>query len=214
MRASRGLLATLGVSTCLVMAGTLALLSVSAVVAFKGWPGLSPDPVTSQPTQLAEAFDRPVPPARVSRNAEAIMIAPKTAPAAHRSIGSSPTQARYSGRIREVAEAVQAPAHPPTVAHAPTGPVEQTRLPYPDPPQVQETVKKVGGELGAAVKDTGRGLGSTVQDTGKKLSDGVQPISPELARTIENVTKTVGDVVNGLGGNLAGVLGVIAQLTR
>jgi hypothetical protein len=213
MRASRGLLATLGVSTCLVLAGTLALLSVSAVVAFKGWPGLSPELATSQPTELAAISARPVPPAAESTRADAIVIASAAPPASRRSIGSTPTQARYSGRIREVAEAVQAPAHPPTVATAPTGPVVARPL-APDQPQVQETVRKVGGGLGAAMKDTGHGLGDTVRETGSKLSDRVQPISPELARTLENVTQTVGDAVSGLGGGVAGLVGALNALTR
>ncbi|HEU4978015.1 MAG TPA: hypothetical protein VFT42_03890, partial [Solirubrobacteraceae bacterium] len=38
MRTRRGLLAGIGASTALVAAGTLALLALSAVIAFNGWP--------------------------------------------------------------------------------------------------------------------------------------------------------------------------------
>jgi hypothetical protein len=198
MRASRGLLATLGVSTCLVLAGTLALLSVSAVVAFRGWPGVNPGAVSAEPTQLAQVSVRPLPPASGRRSTDAIVIATRIVAAAHHRAASPPTPARHSGRIREVAEAVKAPAYPPTDVVAPTGPVV-ARPPTPAKPQVQETVDKVGGGLGATVKKTGDGLAQSVQ-----------PISPDLATTLDHVTETVGDAVEGLGG---GVASLVAGLT-
>src|SRR5439155_9274062 len=174
MRATRGLLATLGASTCLVLAGTLGLLTVSAVVAFRGWPGLTAAPVAAESTPLAQATARPLPPAADQSEAIVIRSAP-TRILAHARSGSpqSPGQAGGSGPRSEIAQVVPAPAHPPTAAVAPTGPVVQLRPPPTPPlPQVGEPVRKVGG-----------GLGDTVEKTGDRVSDAVRPISPPLADT-------------------------------
>ena len=203
MRATRGLLATLGASTCLVLAGTLGLLTVSAVVAFRGWPGLTVDRVASESAPLAQATARPLPPDASSSSEALVIKSPSSRMLAHARSGSpqSPGQTSASGPRSVIAQVVPAPAHPPTVAVAPTGPVVQLRPPpVPPLPQVGEPVRKVGG-----------GLGDTVEKTGQRLSNAVRPISPTLADTVDKVTNALGEKLKGLGGGVARLLEIVVR---
>lgn len=206
MRATRGLLATLGASTCLVLAGTLGLLTVSAVVAFRGWPGLTAPPVAAESTPLAQATARPLPPDADQSSAALVLKSAPSRILAHARSGSPQSlgQTSASGPRSEIAQVVPAPAHPPTVAVAPTGPVVQLRPPPTPPlPQVGEPVRKVGG-----------GLGETVAKTGQRLSDAVRPISPALADTVDKVTSSLGQKLKDLGGGVAHALELLATPRR
>jgi hypothetical protein len=211
MRASRGLLATIGISTCLVLAGTLALLSVSAVVAFRGWPGLAPGVLGDYPTKLADVSVRPVPPRADGTRTGSVMLASVISPTSGTTSARTSGHALHGARSRDVAEAVHAPPHPPTlVAAVPTAPVV-VRSPVSTRPHVREAVDEVTGGLGTAVDQAGNQLGNTVAETGGKLASGVQPISPELAVTLDRVTEAVGNVVRGLGGKVAGTVGSVSR---
>lgn len=204
MRATKGLLATLGASTCLVLAGTVCLAVLSTYVAAVGWPDSGR--VIAESASLAGPDTRPLPPAGTQQS-QAIVIrsAPSRIPA-HAQSGwpQSQGQAGALGPKSEIAQVVPAPAHPPTVAVAPDGPVVQLRPPPTPPlPQVGEPVRKVGG-----------GLGETVQKTGDQLSDAVRPISPTLADTVDKVTNALGDKLKGLGGGVARVLEILAGPRR
>jgi hypothetical protein len=176
-------------------------MTVSAMVAFRGWPGITDPRMAAEPAPLAQAAARPLPPGGQSTEAIVIRSTPSRI-LAHARSGSPQSlgQASASGPKSEIAQVVPAPAHPPTVAVAPTGPVVQLRPPpVPPLPQVGEPVRKVGG-----------GLGDTVQKTGRRLSDAVRPISPTVADTVDRVTNALGDTLKGLGGGVARVLEVLA----
>jgi hypothetical protein len=181
-------------------------MTVSAVVAFRGWPGLTGVQVAAESTPLAQATARPLPP-DADQSTEALVIrSPTSRIPAHARGGwpQSPGQAGGSGPRSEIAQVVPAPAHPPTVAVAPTGPVVQLRPPPTPPlPRVGEPVRKVGG-----------GLGNTVQKTGHRLSNAVRPISPTLADAVDKLTNSLGDKLKGLGGGIAHVLDLLSAPRR
>jgi hypothetical protein len=194
------LLATVGASTCLVLAGALALLAVSAMITFRGWPGEDGIRLTTEATELADVSPRPVPPRAAESGARALVIAsaPRVRPAASGAARVAIGRPWSAGRAQRLARLVPRHVRAPESAAPPTPVV----APRPAVPQVQVVSRRVGN-----------GLGDAVQGTGKHLSDGLRPVSPELADTVERLTRVLGDTVRGVGGGVVSLLQIL-QIQR
>lgn len=189
MRSKRGLIASIGAATSLILAGTLALASVSTVIAFRGWPGVHTDPAVAMPTVLAvSAKDK-----SETKRSEPITVAsvPVTPSRPH----SSSTTSK-SHRVVEHVENTPASTSSTKIAHIPSSPVVVADKPASAGSKPAPTsAGKPKAVLGNTVSKVGEGLGNTVQQTGKALGDVVEPVSPTLSQVVTNATDAVGNLV-------------------
>ncbi|HEX6388643.1 MAG TPA: hypothetical protein VFZ89_04340 [Solirubrobacteraceae bacterium] len=167
------------------MAGSLALMTVSTVVAFQGWPGIASVEGKTQPGQLATIDTGK----RASHRAKpAALVVPKR-PAAPRAAKQRTVPAtRVSAAAAPVTrKTVKTQTHPTTrpVVAASTPKVPQSSAPAArKEPTAGDPVRKAGADLGGSVSDAG-----------SKLGDAVGAASPELGDVVKKVTDVVGDVV-------------------
>ncbi len=189
MRISRGVLAAIGASTSLIAAGALALLVVSAVVAFKGWPDIRASGVQASTTQVALQVD-PAP--RVTQVASRTIVVPEPAarPARTAEPGSAVLGTRETGSTGSGTN--RADSH----AGAPTGATDKP--PADKPPAAGDPVRNVV-----------QGTTNTTSQTVKSLGDSVRPVSPQLADTVDQVNTVLNETLSGLGETVAGVLDAI-----
>lgn len=206
MRAPRAIVASLGASLALVLAGTLALATVSTIVAFNGWPGVDTSDAHESSNALAVApaaardgartaralvVARPAPKPRVQprrpavRRATAAPRAPRTVVAPTRDAGGRRAAQSGTGRApQSVATSV-----PPAKEKAkPKSPVYHATAP----------VRDLGNDLGGAVAGAGQGLGGAVSNVSPALGQVVQDATSAVGQTVAGVTKVVADVVDGL----------------
>lgn len=188
MRSTRALIASLGASISLVAAATLLLLTVSAIVALEGWPGLAqaddPPPLVVGDRELADAGRRSTTDAGagpvVMRATEPARAAgdpaPRPRPSAVRE--SEAPSSRPAPREPRPEPALSRP--PPTRAPEPEAepPAARTPEPEPQPPRRR---------TGDPVRELGDGLSGALQDRGKALKDLAAPISPEAGKTLEDL---------------------------
>jgi hypothetical protein len=205
MRVTRGLLASLGASTSLVLAAAVALFSVSTIVAFRGWPGIDPTVVSPESERIAVSAASaggagashmtriviPRAPARPRRQ-----VASSSAPSVPRSDARAPVvvsrPARSVRRNLPVASAAPRPqlSPPATAESRPKG-----KLPAPADP-----VRQVGSGLGGAVGGVAGGLG-----------EAVRPVSPALGRTLDQAGRSLEQTISGVTGAVSTLLdGVFA----
>jgi hypothetical protein len=220
MRASRALLASLGASTALVLAGTLALAAVSTVVAFRGWPGVSLPQGHPDGTIVADARRASE---HTARHSSPIVVS-ETARAAQPSRVAVRRQARRSVRSRAPHTGAVGSAATPTAQALPAAtpaPVRTTAQPQPHatpatgvapavaalpakPGQaVAKVTTKVTENLGGAVGDTGAAVGAVVRPASPTLADTVDAATQGVGRTVKDVGQTVSNVLNALGGQRA-----------
>ena len=218
MQFARALLGSLGASLSLVMAGTLALTSLSAVVAFQGLPGLDSEPVAAAPAAVLVAAQRDEPQA-----AEAIVV---RAPA-----GAEPTlqelverSARRVPRERTAARPARTASRPVTsapdpvvqqpdagVVSLPTSTSATTEADEPTPPAPADPAP--ARRPRQPVSDTTAALGDTVTQTGQALGGVVAPLLPTVSPVVEELTAALGDILTGTGqvltGTVTGLAGVV-----
>lgn len=201
MRFRRSLLASLGAAISLIAAGSFALLAVSAVVAFNGWPTEEDDRREPRTAMLAVA---PVPSSPAAREAARASIVLRRAPRA--------TAVRSA--VRRRAATSPAAAVERTAAAAPT--IRTKLVPRaapapatPDAPAPTAKDKTTRSKPAEQVEQVTRDLGKTTNDGVDKLGDAVAPVSPALDKTLDQVGTavqqtldrvgtTVGQVVDGL----------------
>ena len=193
VRFTRGFLAGLGAATSLVLAGSLALLAISTVVAFNGWPELrsaeppsetatlavisAPAAAAAQPVKLAAPVRRPQPP-------------------------SQGVASRQSATTAKTAPSTEPPASAPLPQDIPrrrAGDVSSSDTSEPAP--AAETPPPLG------VGETTQPLADGVRKVTKDLGDTLVPNSPTLNQTVDGVGETVGTTVEGLGDAVGNVVG-------
>jgi hypothetical protein len=207
MRVSRGLIGSLGAGVSLTAAGSLALLIVSAVVAFQGWPGVSRGtdgrPVTL-PSSIRESAATSVP-ARIVLG------------------GGVPAAAVRGGRGRReillagTAEQMAANPSPVSATSGATGGLAAAGPPSPAPAPPSVTTPPadhavgppvhVGGDAGATVQQATGGAGAAIQQTATGAGDAVRPVSPEAAGAVEQAGDAASGIVQGVGDGLGDLPG-------
>lgn len=196
MRATRGLLASLGASTALVLAAAAALFSVSTIVAFRGWPGVDApvaaagdDRITVASTagsgmsMVSHTSRIVVPETRIVRRRAS---APRATMVSARTAASIVTRPRAAVR-RRIPDSVNRPAGTTsTPAASQPAPGEDK----PDP-------------AGDGVREVGTGISDTVGGVAGGLGDAVRPVSPGLGRTLDqagrSLEQTIGGVAEAIG---------------
>ncbi|MCW3017364.1 MAG: hypothetical protein JWO02_4456 [Solirubrobacterales bacterium] len=204
MRATRGLLASLGAATCLILAGTIALTLVSGLIAFRGWPGVRVQDGGEQQALIAQVR------AEAHTNAAAAP-APLRVPVAFRS-SSQPTHRAVTAvkpRRRATAQASAAPTASTTSSGAATAlPAQGVAVAGATAPKPKPTAAP--SAPGEPVRDLGKTLDTTVDTTGEAVAHLVSPAAPGLGSVLQNTTDVVGDLLNqvtGVVGKLVDGLG-------
>lgn len=199
MRSARAFLASLGASTCLVLAGTVAMAMVSTLVAFTGLPGMQTDSAQA-PTAVLIAAAGP----RSGSAADAAQPAALALPA----LREPPARRAPARRVETASPVVQAdPGAAPAGAGGPgagtfefEGGEKPSGVNPGDPPDgsgpARETVREAAGVLGGTVAGAGDGLAEVVA-----------PISPPVADVVGGTSVVAGDVVTTVAEVVAGVLG-------
>jgi hypothetical protein len=204
MRASRAYIAGFGTTSVLVASALLLLAVVSALVAFRGWPGTgltenASSVVVGQPQRLA-VEGRPQVALNASPAAAAVAGSPARGTAAAASGGAriAGTQvirtaadtgpvatirdpdccARFRGDNEPTQRALQPPVDP--ADQAPGGLLPETLL----TPQVNRVTQ---------------GLGDTTQGLTDNLGGTVGRLDPRLGQTVTDTGRMVAELVRGLG---------------
>lgn len=192
MRATRGLMASLGAGTALVLAAAAALFSVSTIVAFRGWPGVDAPGVGSDPTAIAVASSLTDADLAARR-----IVVPASRSMARKQAGASGATHLHGGPTVASRPSVAVRGRLPESSHAPTS----KATPAPGPRVRDETVT-----AGDPVREVGTGVGNAVGEVTGGLGEAVRPVSPALGRTLDGagrgVEQTVGGVTRGVGTTL------------
>lgn len=224
MRTTRAFIAGLGTAGSLVAAVVCAFVVGSAVVAYKGFPGLSPGASTGglmvDDAPIAVAARRPAPPVRV-----------KTAPARPATTASTTRRdagARSGGGNPVHRDAAPsgpdqaAPVTPPSTPAPPTdvapsdqsgpgspgdggGKTPPVKLPNPVI-KLPAPVDKVADDTTKLLTDTTDGLGQALDNTVSGVGSAVGQASPTLGGTVTGVGHLLGGVTKAVGNTLGGTL--------
>lgn len=202
MRATRGLVASLGAGLSLILASSVALMLCSALIAFEGWPGARAQRTPDERALIAVVSGAPVrhvtpaklrlPTARRSDTAVARRAAagvPHAASrAARRSVVTAPSRVASA-----VPPAHSAPAAAPTPPAAPNKTTAKLKL-----PAAGTTVQHLGGTLDTAVAGTGKTVGDVVKPVLPAVGTAVTLTTAEAGRLLQRVTGVVGQLVDGV----------------
>jgi len=204
MRFARALLASFGAGTCLVLAGTLAMATLSTVVAFSGLPGLGAGGAdTTPPAILAAAVS----------GAGTADVVPDPVALATPTVSSRPAATGAQGApVPRVATAGAQAVAPIATAAAP-----QTGLSATTPTSPASTVSGAGAAslppfraspgakapadpavtapVTGPVRDVGTAVGGIVAGLGDDLAETVQPLAPPVATIVGETTKVAGETV-------------------
>lgn len=198
MRFTRGLLAGIGAATSLVLAGSLALLAVSTVIAFKGWPELR---AAEAPTETATLAVAAAPKADGPDRAVKLAAPPRPAGRAERS-----RRSRADATTERAGLGSQVPASTKRTTRT-RFPVTDTRPPAStdgaDTPRAQPDPAPRPSD---GVRDTTQPLADGVREVTDDLGDSLAPASPGLDQTVDGLGETVGTTVEGLGDAVGNVV--------
>lgn len=219
MRFARALLASVGAGTCLVLAGTLAMATLSTVVAFSGLPGLRADGADTTPPAILAAAGPGPGTADVGREPVALALPavrarPRTTTGAAARRAASPRTA--TGRVRAGAQAgiAGAPQDGP-IATAPSSPAKAASgggtgsLPEADSPAGAKghAAPAVNAPGGGPVRDVGTAVGGVIGGIVGGVAGTVQPVSPPVAAIVNETGKAVEDATGA-------VVGAVDNLNR
>lgn len=216
MRSTRAYVASIGASISLIAAAALTLLTVSAVVALEGWPGIgatSDEPaLIVGDTVLADAGERPASPQDpepvVLREPRSAAVASEPAARTERP-GPAPSRVDAQ-RASEPASVREAPPTSSTpeldTSTSRPAPVEQPR-PRPDAP----TIAPNNGEVVRSLGDT---VNSTVQSTGTSLQELAAPLSPQAGAALKDLASLLGILLQKTTGTLGNVLDQVGSAPR
>lgn len=209
MRSARALLASLGAGTCLIIAGTLAMVFLSTVVAFSGLPGMRLDDGGAPPALLAA----PAPPGGMQaplsdRNPKTMALRPMTPPTAG---PARPARPARGGDSFEVAPVPGAPVGgavtSPPGARAPAGPAgggttPATPAPAParpsSPAPAQAPVITPGPSPSPprdSLQDVGRASGDALKGVVVSVGEALKPVSPPLGGVVVETGEVAGETV-------------------
>lgn len=203
MRFARAFLASFGAGTCLVLAGTLAMATLSTVVAFAGLPGLRADGAdTTPPAILAAAAPgadtADVNPAPVTLVLPAVGEGSKATTTAAKGRPAAPRLA--TGGAQGAAEIATSGA--PQTGPSATTPNSPKRaapgdgggsLPQADPPAGAKA-PAVTAPADGPVRD----VGTVIAGAGGGVAETVRPVSPPVGDTVAAATDAVATVVEGI----------------
>ena len=195
MRSARALLASLGAGTCLILAGTLAMATLSTVVAFSGLPGIRAGSSDALPAAvLATAA---VPTAGTAEGSRVVALAPPDSRApvpARRPVAQAGARAGATSQGVTAAPAPRGPgATTDPVATDPVAVVEGGSTD--DPPRPPRPEPRPSPVLPADAGEPVRAVGDVVAGTGAGLAQTVAPLSPEVAVVVDETGKVAGDTV-------------------
>ncbi len=200
MRTTRGLLASMGATTCLILAGTIVLSLASGIVAFNGWPGL----------RIVQGAEQQALIAQVSAEVGTGMLAPGAmrlpvstrGPLVSASVARPGRSPSAASRRRTVTLANSSPS--PLSASSGAGAAPALTVPAsPSPPAALDTPA-----AGEPVRRLGQTVDQTVNDAGKALGDVITPpATPGIGGAVQNTTGAVGDAVD----RVAGVVGTVVD---
>ncbi len=207
MRATRAILASLGTGMSLVLAGVVLLAAVSTVVAFNGWPG-STDLATQTPAAMLADAATPAAAERVS--APAALVVPEAPRPVRQAVrrasedpiatGSPAQDATLAPQSSSSGSSGAATGAAPLAAGDGGDPSGTSSAPAPRPAGGTESVREAGAGLGGA-------LDETVGDVGTSLA----PVSPTLGQATDDIGRIVGDTVQGVTNTVADVLDGLLQ---
>lgn len=194
-------MASMGAGLSLILAGSLALSLVSALIAFNGWPGTQSRRTADERAVIAELA-----PARAAQRTPADLRLPDM-PRRRATPRPARTSARLSGGrpsrrpgtaapVRAVATKTKAAAQ---VSHAPehadSAPVKAATVTKTRKPDVLQSTL---APAVSTVKNLGSTLDSTVSRTGKAVGDLVRPVLPAVGATVTQTTAAVGKLLSDL----------------
>ena len=197
MRASRAYIAGFGTSTVLVGSTLLLFLVVSALVAFRAWPGSG---ITDAVSDLVVKDPRPAltvdgptqvaldaAPAAAAVGAAAVSV---TAPDDGGVAAGGPISGTTGpGGADPRTNVGDGPGSQPPAAGAPT---PQPAEPGGGVGQGENPVRNPGGVT--------NGLGDTTQGVTDGLGKSVGGVNPDLGKTVTDTGKALSDLVRGVGG--------------
>lgn len=208
MRATRGLLASLGAGLSLILAASVALTFVSALVAFHGWPGVREQPGADERALVADVAARQ----RTAPAAAPVRLPlpqPLARPRPVRPVATAVRPGERIPAVRAVATALRAAPGRGTVARPATGAgVPVTAAPAPAPaPAPAKGATPVTAPAAETVRKLGQTLDATVDTTGAAVGEVLAPVLPPVASAVTNATDAVGDLLD----RVTGVVGVIVD---
>jgi hypothetical protein len=201
MRASRAYIAGFGTTSVLVASALLLLAVVSALVAFRGWPGAGfaeniSSLVVDEPQRLAVEG-----PPQVALNAAPAAAAVAGSPAPGTAAASTGTTTPAVADVRSAPVATVSPVGtegganlrdiPPDPENSP--PVDRTPADEPRGGLLPET------PLSPQVNRITGGLGDTTQGLTDNLGNTVGGINPQLGQTVTDTGRMLAELVRGLG---------------
>lgn len=186
----------------MVVAASLALMTVSTVVAFQGWPGIS----TAHPTTEASTLALDAGETVAHRMTRPALVVPKrSAPAARATKDAQRTQTQGNAPTATTKAPTQAttklktrPSSQPTPAQKTT--TVQSKAPAAIEPKAGDSVRKVGANIGGSVSTAGETLGNAVGNASPQLGEVVKTVSDVVATVVANATDALGQVLDGLTG--------------
>lgn len=194
MRATRGFLASFGAGLSLILAGTLALTFCSAIIAYKGWPGVRVQRTADERAIVAAVQGDPA--GGVTERVSLRLPAP--APRHHRAAARRAAFATTGGRRTHATRTLVGAVNPRSaVAALGVAPAAaSTPATTPVTPAAKKSAKKLTvPAAGQAVSRVGSTLGSTVTKTGKALGDALKPAAPQVATAVTDATASAGQAV-------------------
>ncbi|HYF25387.1 MAG TPA: hypothetical protein VD931_06580 [Baekduia sp.] len=197
MRFTRGFLAGLGAATSLVLAGSLSLLALSTVIAFRGWPDVRDAQAGTRgaPLELAQALPAST---VAARPPGAVTMARRSKAAVRRpAAGSGSTTGAAQARARVQGPGDAAPAQRRVVVRTDDAGGGHAQ---------RDETSGARRRPADGVRDTTVPLAGGVQDATGGLGDALQPVSPSLGETVTGVGETVGTTVHGVGEVAANVV--------
>ena len=201
MRATRGLLASLGASTSLVLATAVVLFSVSTIVAFRGWPGIDGSTASLGGERIAVYDAAPGGGPTVTR-AQRVVVprTPASSPAPPRRVT---TASRAQTATRTTSGPIAAKRPRSTARRRASSPATS---PAPDPPAATVRPNRSVPPAGDPVRDVGNNLGGAAAGVAGGLGDLVQPTSPALGRTLDQAGRSVDQTIRGVTGAVGTLL--------
>jgi hypothetical protein len=190
-----GYLAAAGVGTSMVAGFALALLVVSAVIGFRGWPSSSVTPPSS--VSILPAADAPAAPA-LTRAVGRVVL-----PAASVRSRLAPAP----GRRHPAAVPPAAPSRRPDAAPIPSrsaGGVAPKTAASATPTTVTDTPS--APRSGDAIRRTTEDTGATVQQTTQQAGQALAPAAPAAGDAVQATGQGVAGALNSTGEAVGGVV--------
>ena len=202
MRSSRALFSAFGAGLALAIAASTALLVVSSVVAFNGWPESDSAPKDPEVTQLKQVRAAAKAPAAVTAVA---LPKPVAAPVRHT---PAKAKAKVNGKAKATRRGNAATRRARSGGTTKTTPAQQPQA-KPAGPEDQATSGKPGTP--AAKTDPVAPVTDAVRETTKAAADAVAPAAPGVAGALQSIgaggAETVDKAADAVGKVVDGVVG-------